>query len=130
MVRAGEIMTGDGYAGSGKFYADRWPDPNRKRILLEVTLDAALVVQKLFPKQTEIFFFRPTGTTEEEWRRFLLRRLEGRGTETPAQIQSRIDQGIKEIKASLGVPTIIPIFNEDTENSVLTIARFLGRQGY
>lgn len=123
LVADGEVLTGDGYVGN--HYADTWPPKNKKRILLEVTLGAALLVKKLFPKKTTIFFFRPPGETVDEWRAFLTERLNGRGTEQPEVIKARVDRGIEEIMASIGAKGIIPIFNYVTANSVVTVTSML-----
>jgi len=127
LLADGRIMTGDGYAGSGGLYGDFWPDDSHELILLEITVDAALVVQKLFPEQTVIFAFLPPGLDERSWRRFLTKRLKFRNTEDDETIKRRVKRGIEEIRAMRAAPEIIPIYNQDTPNSVETILAMLRR---
>ena len=129
LVDAGKIMTGDGYPGSGKFYADYWPDPGEKRILFEITLKAALLVQQLFPTRTTIFFFHPTGLDEDGWREFLTARLKFRNTEDDETILARVDEGMNEIALAAGAPGVIRIYNHETPNSVTTMRDILRSKG-
>ncbi|NLI90715.1 MAG: guanylate kinase [Peptococcaceae bacterium] len=62
-----------------------------KTILLEIDIQGAIQVKKLFPQGVYIFIVPPSLEA-------LSKRLHGRGTETEEVIQRRLDKAVQEIK--------------------------------
>ncbi|MDI9471000.1 MAG: guanylate kinase [Bacillota bacterium] len=93
MLAAGEILEHDEYCGH--YYGTPLGPLQEKTaqgrdIILDITVPGSLVTLERFPEAVSIFLLPPSLSE-------LRRRLEGRGTETAAVIQARLDVARKEI---------------------------------
>ncbi|MGN0398879.1 MAG: guanylate kinase [Blautia sp.] len=98
----------DNYYGTPKAYVEKQLEAG-KDVILEIEIQGALKVKEKLP-DTLLLFVTPPSAEE------LKRRLEGRGTETPEVIASRLSRASEEAK---GMPLYDYILvNDDLETCV------------
>lgn len=94
MKEAGQLLEWacfcDNYYGTPKSYVEK-KLADGKNVLLEIEVQGALKVRKIYPDCILIFMLPPS--LEE-----LQNRLQGRGTEDEATVQKRLNRALEEIK--------------------------------
>lgn len=85
-------------------------------VILEIETNGAGHIRRMFPSALSIFVVPPT--FEE-----LKNRLIGRGTETPEEIQKRLEKGRKEIEMALDYDYIV--VNDEVESAAKQLAEII-----
>lgn len=85
-------------------------------VILEIETNGAGHIRRMFPSALSIFVVPPT--FEE-----LKSRLIGRGTETPEEIQKRLEKGRKEIEMALDYDYIV--VNDEVETAARRLAEII-----
>lgn len=85
-------------------------------VILEIETNGAGHIRRMFPSALSIFVLPPT--FEE-----LKNRLIGRGTETPEEIQKRLEKGRKEIEMALDYDYIV--VNDEVESAAKQLAEII-----
>ena len=90
--------------------------------LLDIDVKGAIHVQKQFPKHSLSIFIQAPSVEE------LKRRLEGRGTETPESLQTRISKAGYEMsfKDNFDVIIVNDDLEQATEKTITVVQQFLG----
>ncbi|MFZ2625987.1 MAG: guanylate kinase [Propionibacterium sp.] len=88
-----------------------------RRVILEIDLQGARQVRESYPKAAQIFLAPPS------WDE-LIRRLRGRGTETPAQQARRLRTAHEELAAEPEFDHIV--VNDEVETTVGELVRLMG----
>lgn len=101
----------DNYYGTPKKYVEDRLDEG-KNVILEIEIQGALDVKRLFPESVLIFLFPPSVTELE-------RRLRERGTETEEVISARMDRAAKEVESAYNYDYIV--INDELEACTETI---------
>ncbi len=112
MIEEGELLEYaayvDNYYGTPKAWVAQQLADN-KNVILEIEINGAFQIKKIFPQATLVFVEAPD--LDE-----LRKRLEGRGTETKEQIDSRIERAKEELTYRARYDYVI--VNRDVEKSV------------
>ena len=112
MIAKGELIEYakyvENYYGTPRGYVEKKLDEGRD-VILEIEIQGALNVKKLFP-DTLLLFVTPPGAEE------LRKRLVGRGTETMDVIQSRMDRACEEAEGMENYDYLI--INDNLDNCV------------
>ena len=88
-----------------------------RHAVLEIDLQGARQVRERLREARFIFLVPPDWDT-------LVERLEGRGTETPAQVERRLETAKVELAAAQEFDTVI--VNDDVDRAVAELVSFLG----
>ena len=112
MIVEGKLLEHAHYVGNYYGTPREWVESQMesgKNVILEIDIQGGLQIKEIMP-EAMLFFILPPSMEE------LRRRLEGRGTETPEQIQKRLDRAEEEKKFIDKYNYVI--INEDVEKSV------------
>ncbi len=112
MIEKGELLEYAGYVDNYYGTPKAWVTEqlaDNKNVILEIEINGAFQVKEIFPQATLVFVEAPD--LDE-----LRKRLEGRGTETKEQIDSRIERAKEELTYKDRYDYVI--VNRDVEKSV------------
>jgi guanylate kinase len=118
-IKAGEFLEWAEYAGnrygSLRGEVDRIRQAGR-HVLLDIEVQGAAQVRRAYPWPHSVAIFLLPPSAGE-----LIRRLEGRGTETPMALWRRLDQARHELTAAGKFDVIV--VNDDLEHAVTDVGR-------
>jgi guanylate kinase len=88
-----------------------------KVVLLDIDVDGGLQIRRLFPEQSLLIFLLPPSLE------VLIKRLQGRSTETEEQIKKRLERVPKEITHALNYDVLV--VNDDFNKTVEKVMRLI-----
>jgi guanylate kinase len=106
------------YYGTLRSEIDRMVDEG-KNVILDIDVKGALNVKKLYGEQTCTIFIEPPSVAE------LRRRLEGRGTDTPERIATRV--GRAEYEISFAPEFDYRVINDNLDEAVKETAAIISK---